>query len=453
MTTAASPSRPHPAAGGREIFAWAMYDFANSGYTTVVLTAVFSAYFVGVIAGDRPDSATLMWTLATGTANVLVILSAPVLGALADYSAAKKRFLAATTVGCVIFTAMLALPGPGDVWLTMALVVLSSLMFFTGENLVAAFLPELAPQQRMGRVSAYGWTVGYLGGLLVLGLCLAYINWAKAHGDTAEQFVPVTMLIVAVAFAVAAAPTFIWLRERAEAKPRPGGQTYVAVGFTRLRGTLAEARRFRDLFRFLVALTVYHCGINTVVVLAAVYAQEVMGFETEETILLILVVNLTAALGAFLFGRLQDRFGSLRVLAATLLVWILATVLAYYTEQRTTFWVVANLVGLSLGASQSVGRAMVGQFSPVERCAEFFGLWGLATKLAAVIGPISYGLITLITAGNHRLAILSTVAFFIAGLVLLIGIDEERGRKAAKREDGLKTTPHPSPLPSMGRGS
>lgn len=423
-------SRTVPATG-RELFAWAMYDFANSGYTTVVLTAIFNAYFVSVVAGMPSGTATLLWTLAIGIANGLVILSAPVLGAVADFSAAKKAFLLASTAGCVLFTALLALVGPGDVTLAMTLVVLSSVMFFTGENLVAAFLPEITTQDRMGWISAYGWTIGYLGGLLVLALCLAYVTWAQGQGQAAEQYVPTTMLIVAGAFAMAATPTFLWLRERAVHRPLPAGGSYVGIGFRRLRHTLAEAHRFTDLFRFLVALTVYHCGINTVVVLAAVYAQEVMGFDTQDTIMLILVVNVTAAAGAFAFGRLQNRFDSLHVLMATLLLWILATVLAYFTEERATFWIVANLVGLALGSSQSVGRALVGQFSPVDRCAEFFGLWGLSVRLAAIIGPISYGLITHLTDGDHRKAILSTVVFFVAGLALLIGIDEERGRQAA----------------------
>ena len=188
---------------------------------------------------------------------------------------------------------------------------------------------------------------------------------------------------------------------------------------------------FRTCSGSLVTLAVYYCGINTVVVLAAVYAQQAMGFDTRETILLILVVNVTAAAGAFLFGQFQDRLGSVRTLALTLLVWIAALVLAYVTESRASFWVVANLVGLALGSSQSAGRALVGQFSPPERAAEFFGLWGLAGKLAAIVGPVTYGVIAWASRGDHRLALLSTGAFFVAGLVLLLTVNESRGRAAA----------------------
>ncbi|HEX2278023.1 MAG TPA: MFS transporter, partial [Candidatus Tectomicrobia bacterium] len=197
----------------RELFAWAMYDFANSGYTTVVLTTIFNAYFVGVVAGGAGGlpggTGTLLWTVAVSIPNALVLLSAPVLGAIADHYAAKKRLLLITTTGCVLCTALLALAGPGDVKLAMGLVVLSNLTFATGENLIAAFLPEISHRERMGRVSAYGWALGYFGGLVVLGLCLAYVAWAQRRGLDSTQYVPVTMLIVAAVFALAATPTFL----------------------------------------------------------------------------------------------------------------------------------------------------------------------------------------------------------------------------------------------------
>jgi MFS transporter, UMF1 family len=433
-----------PAASRREIVAWAMYDLANSGYTTVVLTAIFNAYFVGTVAGREmgyaPGTGTLLWTIAMGVSNLLVLLSAPVLGAVADFKACKKRFLAWSTVGCVLFTAMLGLVGKGQVGLGMSLVILSSFMFATGENLIASFLPEVARPEEMGKISGYGWALGYLGGLLVLGLCLAYISWAEAQHHAVTQYVPVTMWITAVAFAAAAIPTFLWLRERARPRMLPSGGSYARIssgsyariGFERVGHTLRQARHFRDLFRFLVTLAVYYCGVNTVVVLAAIYAQEVMGFGMQETLWMVLVVNFTAAGGALGFGFLQDRFGSVPTLVATLLVWIAALVLAYTIENRMGFWVVANLIGIALGSSQSAGRALIGQFSPPERSAEFFGLWGLAGKLAAVIGPMSYGVITQASGGDHRLALLATASFFIAGLALLATVDERRGREAAR---------------------
>jgi len=424
-----------PAVTRREIFSWAMFDFANSGYTTVVLTAIFNAYFVGVVAGNGPDhdgTATLLWTVATSITNVLVLLSAPVIGAIADHGARKKQFLLFSTIGCVLFTALLATVGPGDIVSAMILLVLSAFMFHTGEDLIAGFLPEIANDQDMGRVSGYGWSLGYFGGMLVLGICLIYVSLAQARGESAAQYVPVTMWITAAAFALASLPTFLWLRERAVSRPLLSVSDAIRIGFRRVRETWVHARHYRDLFRFLATLAVYYCGIYTVIVLAAIYAQQVMGFSVQDTIQMILAVNITAAIGAFGFGHLQDRLGSVRTLAITLLIWMAALIMAYEIESRAAFWIVANLIGLALGSSQSAGRALIGLFSPPERSAEFFGLWGLAGKLASVIGPLSYGLIAYLSRGNHRLALLATSAFFVIGLLLLLGINEQRGRAAAR---------------------
>jgi MFS transporter, UMF1 family len=245
--------------------------------------------------------------------------------------------------------------------------------------------------------------------------------------------VPVTMLITAGIFAAASLPAFLFLRERA--RPAPDATDVLRSAFARLGETLRHARRYADLRRFLVCLVFYQAGIQTVIALAAVYAQEVMGFTTRDTLFLILVVNVTAAAGAFGFGHVQDRLGHVRTLAVTLFGWLLTVVLAWAAEGPLLFWVAANLVGLCLGSSQSAGRALVGYFSPPARTAEFFGLWGLAVKLSAILGPVTYGMVTWLTQGNHRLAILVTGVFFIIGLAILSGLDVARGRRAALESD------------------
>ncbi|HXV10845.1 MAG TPA: MFS transporter, partial [Burkholderiales bacterium] len=421
-----SPGRKSLAEGvsRREVFSWAMYDFANSGYTTVVITAVFNAYFVAEVAGNAPW-ATLTWTGALSISSLLIIVTAPLLGAYADAHAAKKRLLLATTAGCVIFTAGLAAVGRGEVALGVALVILSSYCFGAGENLIAAFLPEIADGEAMGRVSGWGWSLGYFGGLVALGSCLVYVQWAQARGADAAEFVPGTMLITAAIFAAASLPTFLFLRERA--RPVAHAGEIVRGTLARLGDTLANARRYRDLWRFLVCLVFYQAGIQTVVALAAVYAQQVMGFDTRDTLILILVVNVTAAAGAFAFGQIQDRLGHVPTLVLTLIGWLIAVVLAWMTQTVVQFWVLANLVGICLGSSQSAGRALVGYLSPPARTAEFFGLWGLAVKLSSILGPITYGVVTWMTGGNHRLAMLATGVFFVVGIAILSGLDVKRG--------------------------
>lgn len=422
-------------ASSREIWSWGFYDFANSGYATVVLTTIYSAYFVGVIAADldtaNPGTATLLWTVCIAAANFFVLLSAPVIGAIADYRASKKKFLLISTVLCVASTAALSIPTQGQILLAMPLLIISAIAFANGENLIAAFLPEIGDKKKMGRISGWGWSLGYFGGLLTLGSCLAYINWASARGQVAADYIPVTLLITASIFAVAAFPTFQWLKERAAPSPVESSVSYIQEGFQEVFRTLSHAAQLQDLFRFLICLTLFQAGVATVIVIAAIYAQEVMGFDSTQLISLIMVVNLTAAIGAFLFGYAQDHFGSVPSLTGALLLWIVAGLVAVGSNDTAMFWLAGNMIGLAMGATQAGGRALVGKFTPVERTAEFFGLWGLASRAAAILGPLSYGLISRWSGGDHRLAILSTLAFFVLGLILLLTVNETRGQEAA----------------------
>ncbi len=414
----------------REIWAWAMYDFANSGYTTVVITAIFNAYFVAVVAEGR-EWGTFAWSAALALSYFFVMATAPVIGAYADAYAAKKKLLLFSTVGCVAFTAGLALAGPGDLYTAMALLIVSNFFFGMGENLIAAFLPELARGEAMGRVSGWGWSIGFVGGLVSLGASLAYVTWAEGQGQNAAQFVPVTMLITAILFTLSAVPTFLILKERAVPQPHLIGRGVVAEALGRLGDTLHHARRYRDLGRFLGCVVFYQAGIQAVIALAAIYAQQAMGFGTRETITLVLLVNITAAAGAFLFGHVQDRLGHVRTIALTLLGWLAMIAIAYHADTPGKFWLAANITGLCLGASQSAGRALVGYLSPPRRSAEFFGLWGLAVKLSSILGPLTYGLVSWMSRGDHRLAMLITGSYFLAGLFLLRSVNAVRGRAAA----------------------
>jgi UMF1 family MFS transporter len=405
-----------------------MYDFANSGYTTVVITAVFNAYFVAVVCAGQ-SWGTLAWTLALSVSYAFIIFSAPIVGAYADAHAAKKKVLAISTSGCVLGTALLSLVGPGDLALAFALIVLSNVFFGTGENIAAAFLPELARGEAMGKVSAWGWSLGYIGGLITLAVCLAYVISARSQGDTEAQFVPITMLITAGVFAVASSFTFMLLKERA--LPQQSANAGALRALARVGETLRHATQFKDLLRFLGCIVLFQSGVQTVIALSAIYAQQAMGFTTQDTIVLVLLVNITASLGAFVFGQWQDRLGHRRTLALTLVGWCAMVLIAYLTTDRFGFWVAANIAGLCLGASQSAGRALVGYLAPAGRHAEFFGLWGFAVKLASILGPLTYGSVTWLTDNDHRTAMLITGVFFVLGLVVLKSVDPERGRLAA----------------------
>ena len=425
------PQALNPGVTRREVFAWSSYDFANSGYTTVVITAVFNAYFVAVVARGA-DWATLAWTLALSVSYLIGMLLMPAMGAYADVHARKKRMLLVVTVGCILGTAALALVGPGDLALALAAIGISNFCFSAGVTLNSAFLPELARPEALGKVSGWGWSFGYLGGLLALGLGLGYVQWAQARGQGAEQFVPVTMLITAAVFALAAAPMFLMVRERAVPRTGTTVTNFLAESTQRLWHTLRHIGEHRDFGWLMVCGFFYQGGISVVIALAAIYAQQAMHFTMAQTMLLVLLVNITAAVGAFLFGYVQDALGHRATLAITIAGWIAMVLIAATTTRTDGFWLAANIAGLCMGSSQSAGRAMVGVFAPPARLAEFYSLWNSALWLSGVVGPVTYGLVTWLTNNNHRLAILATGIYFVVGLAVLALVDVERGRRAAR---------------------
>jgi UMF1 family MFS transporter len=352
----------------------------------------------------------------------------PVIGAYADARAAKKRVLVVATIGCISATAGLYFAREGDIAIAVICVIVSNFCYAIGENIAAAFLPELARPDALGKVSGWGWSLGYVGGLVALGLCLAWIMSAESRGMTTTDAVPMTSFITAGVYLFGALITFIWLKERAVA-----ARTADTMGaWQRLMATAREARRYRDLQAMFITGALYQAGVATIITLAAIYAQEVMGFTTKDTLLLVLVVNVTACIGAFGFGYVQDAIGKKRALMLSLFLWVAMVFFAWFAVTPTLFWVSANLAGIAMGSSQSAGRAMVAYFSPANRAGEFFGLWGVATRFAAVMGPLTYGAISWASGGNHRLAMLITGVFFVAAIAALTRVDEARGRAAAE---------------------
>ena len=421
----------NPGVKKSEVFGWAMYDFANSGYTTVVITAVFAAYFVGAVA-QQAEWATLAWTSALSFSYAIVMVTMPALGEWADRHAAKKKLLMAVTAGCVLTTAALAWVGPGQVALAVVCIVLSNAFFSYGESLTAAFLPELATPEAMGRVSAWGWAWGYLGGMLTLGLCLAYVLWAQGQGQPASQFVPVTMMLTAVIYALSACFTFVLMKEHAqpqEARVKASGQ------WQQLKQTFNEAKAYPDFIQLLACAVAYQAGVAVAITLAAIYAEQVIGFQPQETMMLIFVLNIAALVGSLILGYMQDKVGHKLALSITLVGWSLTCIMAALTTTKDMFWWAATLAGICMGSSQSIGRAMAGLLMPKARVAEYFGLWTFATRLASIVGPLGYGLITWATNGNQRWAIAATTLLFVLGWILLWPVNVERGRAKAGNFD------------------
>ncbi len=428
----ATPS--HPPARPREILAWAMFDFANSSYTTIIVTVAYGVYFTRLVApAGRGD---FLWGTGLLVSNLVVLLLSPVVGAIADDSGRKKWFLAATYLTCVLGTAALWLVVPGRAGLGLAFLVVSFIGFSFGENLAGAFLPEISTPETVGRISGFGWGFGYFGGLASLVLVQPLLRGGFEPGNVGN--LRLAWVVTALFFLVAGLPTFLFLRERAPRGDRRPLE-YVRAGFARLLATARAVRQFSELAQFLGVYFVYYAGLAVVVAFAGIFAVQSLGFTFAELTFLFILLQLSAAGGAFLFGWIQDRFGAVRTIRVTLLLWILVCAGAYACvpgrevafgfDGKEAFWGVALFAGLGIGSLQSASRGLVGLFSPVGKSGEFFGFWGLAGKAGYMVGPFVFGAISSQT--SQRTAMLSTAAFFALGLLGMTMIDEERGRRAA----------------------
>lgn len=418
---------PAPPVTRREIVSWAMYDFANSAFTTLIVTFIFSAYYAQAIAPD-PIEGAVWWTRAVQASAIIIAFLMPVIGAMADFGGLKKRFLFVATISCVGLTAALFWMGPGDAWTAALIFIGANVAYEATQALYNSFLPELAPPDRMGRVSGFGWGLGYCGGLICLALALGMVtSWLPEDGGLNGR---ATNLLAAGWFLVFSIPTFLWVRER-QPRRRASLGTYVSRGFGRIRDTARHLRDYRQAVRLLVARLVYNDGLVTVFAMAAIYAGAEFGMETSEVLVLGIVVNVAAGLSAIAFGFVNDRIGGVKTIAITLVLLLATTVIAFLARERSMFWVAAILLGLMVGPNQAASRALLGSFVPRNKQAELFGFYAFSGKLASVLGPLSYGLVLQATE-SHRWALASIAVFFIVGLALLFRVDEQEGIAAAQ---------------------
>lgn len=404
-----------------------MFDFANSSYTTVIVTFVFSTVFASLI--DGTDRGEQRWGLAVFVANLIVLLLSPVIGAIADESGRKKAFLFASYLVCVVGTASLWFATPGQVAFAIALFVVSNVAFSFGENFAGAFLPEISTPANVGKISGFGWGLGYFGGLA--SLACVYPLVAKG-GITLENFPNLRLAwpVTAVFFLFAGIPTFMILRERAPRRSEPLSY-YFRNGFGRVAQTIRLAGTFTHLIRFLGVFFVFMLGVNATIAFSGIYAVQTFGFSAKELFLLGVGLQIPAALGALLFGFLQDRIGARKSLQLALLVWIGVTFASATAGDKRGFWIAAMFAGLAIGSVQAASRALVGLFSPVDKSGEFFGLWGLAGKAAYALGGLLFGWVAS-GSGSQRAAVWVNGIFFVAGFLLLFLVDERRGRAAAE---------------------
>ncbi|MRR56410.1 MAG: MFS transporter [Deltaproteobacteria bacterium] len=434
----------------RELFGWAMFDFANSSYTTVIITVVFSILFPRIIVGDAPDfrMGNLLWSIALSISYLVVLASSPLLGAIMDFTGAKKKFLFASYLLTVLSTASLYFVKPGYIVLGMILLIISNIGFSYGEAFIASFLPGLGPAKDLGKISGYAWGLGYFGGLASTAIV---IFWLDAGVYTLENFNNLRLVgpVTGLFFLLAAIPTFLWVKNRSTPHSLPHGESLFSIGFKRLRKTFAEIRDFRDLVILLVSFFFAYAGLSIVISFTFIYGDQIVEWSAMTQTLMFVITQITAACGAFLFGYIQDRWGAKRTFIITLMLWFVTIILIYGVIEIThfinalsgisitteqLFLVTGSIAGLGLGSTQSACRAMVGMFSPGTKAGEFFGLWSFSNRLAGIMGLLILGILQNLF--GLRNAILVCSIFFMAAVIIALFVNEVRGREMALKHAG-----------------
>jgi UMF1 family MFS transporter len=395
----------------REIVGWCCFDFANSAFVTIVVTVIGLPWFTK-LAGGAPAAAA-WWGLTLALAQLAVLLVSPLIGAMADIRAAKKKLLALTAGACVAATLGLAVVGPGDVRLALLLVGLATAAFYLSENICAGFLPEISTPENAGRISGYGWSLGYFGGLL----CLLIAFWMlEGLGRPMSE----VFMMTALFFALAALPTLLLLRERATPRSLPPGQRLLAASWGENLRALRALREHRTLALFFASLFFATAGLTAIVAFASGFAETAIGFSTPEVIRLFVVLQLAGVAGASGFGFLQDKTSPKLALSLALVLWIVVCVAAFFCPQgaKGLFYAIGVGAGVAMGALQSGGRAVVALFTPAGKSGEYFGFWGFFSKLAGVAGQPVFGVLAAWL--GYRAAILANAGFFLVGLLILL---------------------------------
>jgi UMF1 family MFS transporter len=413
-----------------------MFDFANSSYTTVVITAVFSAFFVEYIVPKESTSRDTYWTIAMSASTLLALILSPLAGAICDLSGRKKRYLAYTTVICAVATALLFFVGQGNIALAILLITISNAAFMLSETFCGSFLPDLANKENIGLISGIGWGLGYFGGLASLALVMSILGETKDLD--AAQIVgrhQTAMVVTGIFFLLAALPTLLFVKNRS--KPKAGFENastlaLLSAGLARFKQTFNTAKKHKTLFRFLLAFMVYMAGLDAVVKFVGIYARSELKFELSDITKMFLILQLSAAAGAVGFGFLESKLGAKKTVVATLVWWIVGILGIYFLgslagitgqSEKTLFFVISLIAGSGIGATQSSSRAVVGLLAPAEQSAELFGFWGFFARLGALLGA-GFGLLS--DAAGRQNALLLIVAFFAIGGLMLLPLKLER---------------------------
>ncbi len=430
----------------KRTYAWVLYDFANSAYAVIILAVIFNKFFAQTVAGGvagvewqlfgwelhLPGAA--LFNFIVAISMTVVAIGSPLLGALADYSGRRRRYLIICALLGIGATIMLYFSQAGGVKWAAGWFILSNIGFAGANVFYNSFLIDISSLKEAGWISGLGYAAGYLGGGLLL--VLNFLAFKFLPGYTEQM----TFLTVSVWWFLFSLPLFRHIRDRRPliAAGEMGG--YFKIGWRRLRTTFQRIHQLPQLLRFLLAFLLYNDGVETVIIMASIFGAQVLGMQVGELILFFLMVQGTALLGALLFGRLADRTGHRPMLLLQMVIWSLLLIWAYklgiWLEPKQEYWILGSLAGLVMGGSQSVSRSMQRLFTPEHMSAEFFGFFAVSGKFATILGPLLYGLIILWT-GDLRSGMLALLVFFALGAVILLFIDEKSGISQAVRFDQL----------------
>jgi MFS transporter, UMF1 family len=391
----------------KQILSWCLFDFANSSFSAVIAAVVFQVYYINRIVGNEGGRGDLWWGTAISASMLFVSLSSPFLGGIADYAGLRKRLLAFYTFICVAAVAALSLLTPGAAFFGFILMVIANIGMEGGLVFYNSFLPRIAPVEYQGRVSGWGFSVGYTGSILSLLIALPLVK---------DGMFELVWLMVAAFFALFSIPAFLFLPR--DIRTGVTASQAGVMGIRKAMATLREIWSRREPRKFLLSYLIYEDGVNTVIVFSSSLAATTFAFGQGELIVLYLVVQVTALIGAFLLSKPTDTWGPKKVVVLSLMIWSLVAVSAFFVHNKAHFWAIACIAGLGLGSVQAGTRAFYTQFIPEGKEAEYFGVYSLVGKSSAVFGPLVFGQVSA-AFGSQRPAILSIAAFFIIGLVLL----------------------------------
>jgi MFS transporter, UMF1 family len=404
------------------VFAWSLFDFANSSYAVIIVAFVFAVYFRSVIVGNE-SIGDFYWGIGINISMIITAILSPICGAITDLTSNKKKYLFFFTMLCVICTALMYFTGAGTILFALILFIISNIGFQTGLALYDAFIPELVEEKYYNKVSGIGYAVGYIGSLVSVVLVFPL-------KDNPNLLFVVTALV----FLIFSLPLFLFVKEEKLNKPPHSEKSLASYGFKKVLNTLKNIKSRPNLKNFLISFFFYIDAVNTIIFFAGIYAAATLEFEITELAIFFIIVQLTAMLGSFLFGAIGDKIGILRSIHINLVFWVLIVLYiflfinkdSYITlmgSQVHQFFLVGGFAGLFLGSTQSLSRTMMSRLVPYESKAEFFGFYGLMDKTSTLLGPLTFGVVSAIS-GDQNLAVLSVGMFFIIGMVLLKNVNE-----------------------------